>query len=97
METENQKPNEIINPIDTRSDEEKMKEIIKKYSRQTKTYPQTEYIHPDCPGWVLDRERRNLWNNIRAKQKLIFQWSGGIGISFLEFKSLKLSVMTLIR
>lgn len=37
---------ESIKTIDlnsTRSDEEKVKEAIKKYSRQTKTYPPTEW------------------------------------------------------
>ena len=43
MNTEIQKPEEQIKTIDQKSDEEKLKEIIKKYSRQTKTYPPTEW------------------------------------------------------
>jgi hypothetical protein len=43
MKTETQKPDEQINPIDQKSEEEKLREIIKKYSCQTKTYPITEW------------------------------------------------------
>ena len=43
MNTETQKPEEQINPFEVKSDEEKLREIIKKYSRQTKSYPQTEW------------------------------------------------------
>ena len=43
MNTETQKPEEQINPIDQKSDEEKLREIIKKYSCHTKTYPITEW------------------------------------------------------
>ena len=43
MKKEIQKPEEQINPFDQKSDEEKLREIIKKYSRQTKIYLPTEW------------------------------------------------------
>jgi hypothetical protein len=43
MKTETKKPEEEINLFDQKSDEEKLREIIKKYSRQTKTYPSMEW------------------------------------------------------
>lgn len=43
MKTEIQKLEEQINTFEQKSDEEKLREIIKKYSRQTKTYPTTEW------------------------------------------------------
>jgi hypothetical protein len=60
METEKQKPNETTNLIDIRSDEEKIRAAIKKYSFYSKANSKTEYIHPGCPEWVLDWERRNM-------------------------------------
>lgn len=56
METTKQIPTESTNLIDPRSDEEKFRAIIKKYS----FYSKPEYIHPDCPKWVFDWERKNL-------------------------------------
>jgi len=55
MNTEKQIPSESTNLIDPMSDEEKFRAIIKKYS----FYSKPEYIHPDCPKWVLELERRN--------------------------------------
>ena len=43
MKTETQNPEEQINPFEIRTDEEKLREIIKKFSRQTKTYPPMEW------------------------------------------------------
>lgn len=43
MKTATQKPEEQINPFDQKSDEEKLRAAIKKYSRQTKIYPITEW------------------------------------------------------
>lgn len=43
MKTATQKLEEKINPFDQKSDEEKLGEIIKKYSRQTKIYPPIEW------------------------------------------------------
>ncbi|MDD2307699.1 MAG: hypothetical protein PHP53_23550 [Prolixibacteraceae bacterium] len=43
MKTETQKPEEQINTFEVKSDEEKLREIIKKYSRQTKIYPPMEW------------------------------------------------------
>lgn len=42
---ENKKPetNKDIEQIDTRSEEERMKEIIKEFSSQTKKYPPMEW------------------------------------------------------
>jgi hypothetical protein len=42
MNTETQKPEEEINIFEQKSDEEKLREIIKMYSRQTKTSPSME-------------------------------------------------------
>lgn len=50
MKTEIQKPEEQINPFEVKSDEEKLREIIKKYSHQTKNYPPIEWWDWDPTG-----------------------------------------------